>query len=294
MAQFHSCALTVAGRLRCWGFDGQGRINPPADLVTQLAVGRDHNCAVTAAGEVKCWGAGVSQTNVPNDLGPATHVGVGDEHNCALTVAGRVRCWGNFADGRRNPPGNLGVVTQLAVGWAHNCALMVSGRLRCWGKLALDSMPRGPIMAVDASGRCALLADGSAACPDSSKFVPPELGPSEVAMAVLPRQLNLGERAAIHFTVLGNVSGSLAARIEIFGDGAADVSSAYRLLDSAGTPLDTEIDANSRRYSREIRQWSGSKPCPLGGARACMCGRSSCSQHPARPYPSAWWRSRSN
>ena len=245
VGQFHSCALTVAGRVHCWGFDGQGRINPPDGLVTQLAVGHEHACAVTAVGEVKCWGAGNARTTVPGDLGPATHVGVGDDHSCARTVAGRVRCWGSNAQGRRSPPGDLGVVTQLAVGWAHNCALMVSGRLRCWGKLALGSMPRGPIMAVDASGRCALLADGSAACPQSFKFVPPELGPSEVAMAVLPRQLNLGQRAAIHFTVLGNGSGALAARIEIFGDGAADVSSYYRLLNSAGQPLDTEQGANS-------------------------------------------------
>ena len=247
LGQFHSCALTVAGRVRCWGFDGQNRIDPPDDLgvVTQLSVGNEHACAVTAAGTVHCWGAGNAKTTVPGDLGPATQVGVGDDHTCALTVAGRVRCWGSFADGRRNPPGNLGVVTQLAVGWAHNCALTALGRLRCWGKLALGSMSQGPVMAVDASGRCALLADGSAACPMSSKFVPPELRPREVAMAVLPRQLNPGERAAIHFTVLGNVSGSLAARIEIFGDGAADVGSYYRLLDSSGMPLEAEEDANS-------------------------------------------------
>ena len=271
VGQFHSCALTVAGRVRCWGFDGQNRIDPPAGLVTQLSVGEDHSCAVTVAGEVKCWGGDIQgSTRPPDDLGPVVQVGVGDEHNCAVTVAGRVRCWGLSSNGRINPPGDLGVVTQLAVGWDHSCALTALGRLRCWGKLALGSLSRDPVMTVDASGRCALLADGSAACPMSSKFVPSELGPSEVAMAVLPRQLNPGQRAAIHFTVLGNVSGSLAARIEIFGDGAADVSSYYRLLDSAGTPLDSALVAGN-----SVRLMGNANSLPTVWLEAQPAGRGS-------------------
>jgi hypothetical protein len=129
--------VTVAGLVRCWGYNGYGRSDVPADLglVTQVSAGWYTSCAVTVAGLVRCWGYnGYGQTDVPADLGLVTQVSAGTfKHSCAVTVAGLVRCWGYNGDGRSDVPADLGLVTQVSAGDAHSCALTISGLVRCWG-----------------------------------------------------------------------------------------------------------------------------------------------------------------
>ena len=56
-----------------------------------------------------------------------------------------------------------------------------------------------------------------------------------------------GQRAAIRFTDLRQTTAAFTARIEVFGEGSADIDSHYRLVDSSGRslPLEAEPDANS-------------------------------------------------
>jgi len=70
----HTCALTTAGSVKCWGnilfsvFGADPTVprtwnRLPVDVegltsdVTAISAGASHTCAVTSAGGVKCWGS---------------------------------------------------------------------------------------------------------------------------------------------------------------------------------------------------------------------------------------------
>jgi len=66
-------------------------------VTPKIASGEAHSCALTSAGGIKCWGWdywGQLGTNTTATLGPATDVAAGSGHTCALLVGGSVKCWG--------------------------------------------------------------------------------------------------------------------------------------------------------------------------------------------------------
>ena len=124
-----------------------------------IVAGRNHTCALTAAGGLKCWGDNstgqlgdntTTSRSTPTDVsGLASGVGkvatVGD-FTCALTNAGGIKCWGQNSSGQlgdgsttqRLTPVNVSGLTSGAssvmTGAYHTCAMMTNGGVKCWGQ----------------------------------------------------------------------------------------------------------------------------------------------------------------
>lgn len=178
----HTCAVTGAGGVWCWGYNRWGQIGhgsgsspgTPVAVVgisTALAVatGGNHSCALLAGGSVWCWGHGYhgqlgngefTETNVPVQaigISGATAIAVGQSHSCAIVGTGTVKCWGRnhrgqLGDGGTNPdPGvlapvdvfGIGTAIALSAGSDYNCAVLQGGSVACWGSGSYGALGDG-------------------------------------------------------------------------------------------------------------------------------------------------------
>jgi alpha-tubulin suppressor-like RCC1 family protein len=117
----HTCALTTAGGVRCWGHNADGELGighydivsspPTTDVLTgvkQVVASNVFTCALTTGGGVRCWGY-----NSHGEIGDDTVLAVDRLSPAAVDI--------------------LGGVASLAAGTAHVCAVMATGGVRCWG-----------------------------------------------------------------------------------------------------------------------------------------------------------------
>jgi alpha-tubulin suppressor-like RCC1 family protein len=132
------CAITAAGRLRCWGSGTYGLVGYAFEI-DDVGVSRGELPTPAKLGDVPLAGGG-----------RVSGVALGGSHSCALLDTGRVRCWGEGRFGVLGPgsPERVlardaveidvgGRVVEITAGHMHTCAVLDTGRVRCWG-LAAD------------------------------------------------------------------------------------------------------------------------------------------------------------
>ncbi|MEP7121148.1 MAG: hypothetical protein ABJE95_09570 [Byssovorax sp.] len=169
----HSCAITGAKTVKCWGLDKYGElgngaasevpVKTPVDVkglvsVAAIASSSLHTCALDTSGLVSCWGHNLdgelgngttADSSVPQGVmglpDGVTAIGVGTSHTCAVTKEGGVKCWGNNSFGQlgdgsimksSSPVDVQGLssgVVAVALGFDHTCAVLTTGAVKCWG-----------------------------------------------------------------------------------------------------------------------------------------------------------------
>jgi alpha-tubulin suppressor-like RCC1 family protein len=187
-------------------------INVAVTCGTTIAAGVAHTCALTSAGTILCWGSnefgqlgngGTTNVTSPVQLiglaSSAVSIAAGSESTCALTDAGTVWCWGDNSNGQlgngtftestvpvqvMDPAGNapLTDVARIAAGQSHACAVTNAGAALCWGDNSKGELGNGseivsnlPVavsglatgVATIAAGSdftCAVTTDGGAKC----------------------------------------------------------------------------------------------------------------------------------
>jgi alpha-tubulin suppressor-like RCC1 family protein len=145
---YHTCAVTTAGGVKCWGvaldsdiigFVDFGRT--PVDVagltsgVSSVASGLYHTCAVTTSSQVKCFGRhyGTNPIVVSAFGSDVVSISAGWDYTCALKAAGGIACF--FTDGTSIASTGLtsGIAEVAASTGFHTCVRMNDGTVKCWG-----------------------------------------------------------------------------------------------------------------------------------------------------------------
>lgn len=172
----HSCAVSEAGVVRCWGRNDSGQSGyPVSDRLAFARVvegqsgryiaveaGRWHSCAITEGGGLHCWGRndhgqlGAGDVDphegvvaVEGLIRPVTSVAVGGEHTCAHLDDASVWCWGSNSRGQLGADAaDPSVVPALVSGISDTshiyagpwitCAVSTAGDTLCWGVFTGD------------------------------------------------------------------------------------------------------------------------------------------------------------
>ncbi|MGE3857126.1 MAG: hypothetical protein AB7G21_09245 [Dehalococcoidia bacterium] len=198
----HSCAVTGAGGVVCWGNNGDGELGNGASglsnasaapavgvsNITSVVGGQGFTCALSSGGGVKCWGRNdqgqlgrgttTASEPVPDDVtgltSNVTAISAGSGHACALKTDLTVWCWGrNLSEqlgtnavSESNVPLQASTgKTAIAAGGNRTCAL--AAQVSCWGSggsTTASNTAGATALAVGSTHGCAIMADTSVRC----------------------------------------------------------------------------------------------------------------------------------
>jgi alpha-tubulin suppressor-like RCC1 family protein len=169
--QGHTCAVTTASELYCWGRNSRGELGLGEAAAGQLRIpfrvgsaanwaevyaGQNHTCGLSAAGEGYCWGENVfgqSFGDIPDpiyepklltEISDVNELTVDTFHTCARFGGDEIQCFGRNVEGQLGdgtkldaPFGSPASVpsdwTQISAGRFHTCGVRSSG-LWCVGQ----------------------------------------------------------------------------------------------------------------------------------------------------------------
>ncbi len=141
---YHTCALSLAGTIKCWGDNYYGQLGYDNTVnvgdglgismnnlgtvagittATQITTGKYHTCVILSDGTAKCWGLG-DHGRLGYDS--VSYIGKGvsyDAYGVSHTLISNL------------PAINLGsTATKISAGSMHTCVLLTEGTVKCWGK----------------------------------------------------------------------------------------------------------------------------------------------------------------
>ena len=177
----HTCALTRAGPIYCWGANTYGSVGdstsevrstpvpiraPDGVTFSAVTAGYEHSCALATTGTAYCWGAVIVDGVTSSYLTPTaivappgvtfTALSAGARRTCGLTSAGAAYCMGvnthgGVGDGttedRWTPtlvqtPAGVSFVA-ISAAYEHACGVTASGVVYCWGDNEFGSLGDG-------------------------------------------------------------------------------------------------------------------------------------------------------
>jgi len=172
----HSCAITQAGDIRCWGLANNRRLEAPTTEVgfVSLDAAEAHTCAVDANTQVHCWGLNTNgQLEVPEPNSGFLSVHTSAVASCGLKESGETVCWTTEPNISSNIPDTPNFIDAvMGNGGAHvqSCGLAADGFIECWatGRFPVDVPTNGPYTQIDANSSlfCGLRTDGVLECND--------------------------------------------------------------------------------------------------------------------------------
>ena len=278
------CARTTEGRVKCWGYNGNGQLG---------YLNGDSQYTAPPAGYVN-FGPGVF----------ARKLAAGEAHACILTTTNSVRCWGTSSYGllagssrytsivAASPYANPNV-TDIVSGRYHSCWLLNTSEVQCWGENSGGQLGYGDkttrttisgivdvgnatkMLMLGFQSTCAVLMDGSLKCWGANAYYELGIG-SNVAIGDGPNEMG----SALQFTNLGtNVVNTTCA----IGNSPSNGCQACPAGTYASFPgSSTCVPCPKGTYSTATGQVSNATCLPCAaGTYADVVGSTSCTSCPA-------------
>ena len=177
------CIIDTEGMLDCTSSSSVSFIpQETGNTYSKVSSGGQHSCAITLAGNIECWGkANFGVLNVPVSSSPFVAISSSEAHSCALDANGQVACWGLNTNGQTDVPADNADFVAIYTGTVGSCGTKTSGVTVCWSNtspyLGYDGQEglidiQLPNRAIGESS-CVVYQDGTTQCIENFGLAPP-------------------------------------------------------------------------------------------------------------------------